>query len=446
MGNCYGKKSKKAKESLVPSLKKDFLTFVESSDTMQDHYTIIKKIGQGATSHVKLVECKYTNVQRAIKTLSISSERNLKKAQEEVRILKIIDHPALMRSVESFKDSTSIHIVSEYYSGQTLFDRLESSQKISEHEALTLMYYLLSGINYLHKHKIMHRDIKPENLMFESSDPDSMLRIIDFGTAKYRHKIAHKKKTGTILYMSPQVIDGKYTEKCDIWSLGIIFCIMLTGVHPFYCESEQDMMEKVRKLPVQFNVTKWDGISPQTKQIISKMLEKREENRASAEELLKNSCFNMKFVIQKREVQDISEKMKIFTVKNDIQMMLINIGIVRVLESKHLSKYFLYLDHDSDGCVDLSDLLTEKKNPKKHLITFSDFLIKITNWDELLNTQVLEGIFRQLDDDKDNLVSVQDFFKYYNQQETIHSMQSYAPINNSCPKVDFKEFSSSFKN
>lgn len=446
MGNCCGKNTKKAKESLLPSYKKDFLTFVESSDTMQDHYTIIKKIGEGATSHVKLVECKYTKVQRAIKTLSISTERNLKKAQEEVRILKIIDHPALMRSIESFKDNSSIHIVSEYYSGQTLFDRLENSRKISEYEALTLIYYILSGVNYLHKHKIMHRDIKPENLMFESSDPDSVLRIIDFGSAKFRHKIAHKKKTGTILYMSPQVIDGKYTEKCDIWSLGVIFCIMLTGVHPFYCDSEQDMMEKIRKLPVQFNGPKWDGVSPQTKQIISKMLEKQEGNRANAEELLKNSCFNMKFVIQKREVQDIYEKMKGFNVKSVIKKMIINIGIIRVLESRYLSKYFLYLDNDSDGYVDLKDLATEIKHPINQKISFSDFLIKNTKWDELLNAQVLEGIFKQLDEDKDNLISIHDFFKYYNQEEFVQSMKSYSPINNTSNKIDFQEFSSSLKN
>lgn len=443
MGNCCGKKPEKTKNSLPANRKRDFLTFVESSDTMQDHYTIIKKIGEGATSHVKLVQCKNTKVHRAIKTLSITTERNLKKAKEEVRILKIIDHPTLMRSIESFKDSTSIHIVSEYYSGQTLFDRLENQQKVSENEALTLMFYILSGINYLHKHRIMHRDIKPENLMFESNDSDSVLRIIDFGSAKFRIKPHHKTKTGTILYMSPEVIDGKYTEKCDIWSAGIIFCILLTGVHPFYCDSEQDMMEKIRKLPINFKGPKWDGISAKTKEIIAKMLEKQEANRASAEELLRNGCFNMKFMIQRSEIQNISEKIQEFTLKNEIQIMLINIGMIKVLESKYLSKFFLYLDHDSDGYVNLSEL-SDKSHQKKEMITFSDFLIRITKWDELLSAHILEGIFQHLDYDKDNLISIQDFLKYYNQQETLNSVQSYVS-SEIRPKIDFEEFSSSLK-
>jgi calcium-dependent protein kinase len=370
-----------------------------------------------------------------MKTISTNSERNLRKAKKEVEILQTIDHPTLIRSMESFSDGGSIHIVSEYYSGQALIDLINKEQKITEQRALRLMYYILSGLNYLHKHRIVHRDIKPENLIFESSDKDSILKIIDFGTAKFMHKKKCDKKKGTTFYMSPQVIDGAYTEKCDIWSAGIIFCILLTGVHPFYCDSEQDMMEKIRHQTIMFKGSAWDSVSPQTKKIISSMLEKKEKNRSSAYDLLQNKSFNMSFVMQASDIQSIFLKSSSFKLKSEPHRLLINIGIIKVLESINLGKIFLYLDQDSDGRINLKDLSPEY--PKDSYLTFSDFLIRNTPWDHLLTPSILEQIFDHLDNDNDNLISPQDIIRYFKSESSSQSSGKPTEM------ITFEDFSSS---
>jgi calcium-dependent protein kinase len=346
-----------------------------------------------------------------------------------------------MRSLESFQDQNSINIVSEYYSGQSLIDLINHETKVSEQRALRLMYYILSGINYLHKHKIMHRDIKPENIVFETNDPDSILKIIDFGTAKFLNKKKYKRKKGTTYYMSPQVFDADYTEKCDVWSAGIIFCILLTGVHPFYCESEQDMMEKIRNLPIQFKGNAWNSVSNQTKAIIASMLEKKEQNRASAEELLQNKSFNMSFVMQPGDIQSIYSVASKFQIKNEIHRLVINIGIIKVLDSCNLSKIFLYLDQDGDGKISLKDLNQAHDNTKLNVLTFSDFLIRATNWDLLLTESILKGMFIHLDLDKDKLITMQDISRYLKSDfQTSQPSSSFLTENQ---QITFEDFSSS---
>ena len=96
------------------------------------------------------------------------------------------------------------------------------------------MKCLLSAIVYCHKYNIVHRDLKPENLLYESSKKDANLKVIDWGTSKIADpNEVMKQKFGTPYYIAPEVLEGNYTEKCDIWSLGVILYIMLCGYPPF---------------------------------------------------------------------------------------------------------------------------------------------------------------------------------------------------------------------
>jgi len=96
------------------------------------------------------------------------------------------------------------------------------------------MKLLISAIVYCHKYNIAHRDLKPENLLFESNNKNSNLKVIDWGSAKkYNPKVPMKEQKGTPYYIAPEVLSGKYDQKCDIWSLGIITYIMLCGYPPF---------------------------------------------------------------------------------------------------------------------------------------------------------------------------------------------------------------------
>lgn len=96
------------------------------------------------------------------------------------------------------------------------------------------MKKVLTAINYCHSNKIVHRDLKPENIIFASKDPDSELKICDFGLSAIYGKSKLQERVGTPLYMAPEVINRNYSEKCDIWSIGVILFVLFSGEPPFF--------------------------------------------------------------------------------------------------------------------------------------------------------------------------------------------------------------------
>ena len=96
------------------------------------------------------------------------------------------------------------------------------------------MHQLLTAVVYCHSKKILHRDLKPENLLFESSDTNSQIKVVDFGTSQmFTSSMSAHYKYGTIYYIAPEVLLNNYNEKCDLWSCGVIMYTLLCGYPPF---------------------------------------------------------------------------------------------------------------------------------------------------------------------------------------------------------------------
>jgi len=149
------------------------------------------------------------------------------------------------------------------------------------------MYDILSALSHCHKAGIIHRDIKPENLLFETSDENSVLKIIDFGTSrKITEDIKCTELIGTPYYVAPEVLEGAYDEKCDLWSCGVILYIMLSGYPPFNGLNTGKIFKKIKHALYTFSSEEWQGISEDAKDLISKLLQKDPNQRLSAEEAL----------------------------------------------------------------------------------------------------------------------------------------------------------------
>jgi calcium-dependent protein kinase len=155
------------------------------------------------------------------------------------------------------------------------------------------MRQVVSAVLYCHLNGIVHRDIKSDNILFTGQDINSPVKLIDFGiSVKFEKDTKLKDKTGTVLYIAPEVISGSYDEKCDIWSCGVLLFIMLSGQPPFYGNSRKEIMEKIRKSKFQFKSKIWNVVSAEAKELITSMLIIDPLQRPSCREVLSHRWFN----------------------------------------------------------------------------------------------------------------------------------------------------------
>ena len=168
--------------------------------------------------------------------------------KDEVRILCTLDHPNIVKYYETFEDTNYLYLVMEYCPGGELLTHLTKQGKLKggggEQRVVEVMESLLKAIAHCHASNIVHRDIKPENVMVGE---DGEIKLIDFGLSQQtlsKHSKMHML-VGTPLYMSPQVIEGYYGRECDIWSLGVLMFLLLSGRLPFYSKKVDELFDKI---------------------------------------------------------------------------------------------------------------------------------------------------------------------------------------------------------
>lgn len=200
---------------------------------LEDHYEILDKLGTGAYGFVYKAIDRRTSQVRAIKTLEIpENKEKYNRVIEEVNILRSLDHPNILTIFEVIQENKKLHIVTELCTGGELFERIINSGHLSENLAARIMYDVMKAVMYCHNAGIVHRDLKPENLLFENKAPNALLKVIDFGTSKkLSPNTKLKSLMGTAYYIAPEVIDGRYDVKCDVWSCGVILYILLCKLY-----------------------------------------------------------------------------------------------------------------------------------------------------------------------------------------------------------------------
>jgi len=204
---------------------------------IQDYYEVHEDqvLGSGISGQVKLCAHKETGRQYALKVLSkkMLRDETLADLKAEINIMASLDHPNIVRIMEYFESKHRIYLILELLSGGELLDRLYEQKDFhySERTACRHVHTILNAINHCHRHNIVHRDLKLENFLFENYADNAQLKLIDFGLSQYfqPEQIMHKT-VGTPYYVAPEVMEGSYNAKCDIWSLGVITYMLLSGM------------------------------------------------------------------------------------------------------------------------------------------------------------------------------------------------------------------------
>jgi len=150
--------------------------------------------------------------------------------------------------------------------GGELFDRICEKESYSEKEAANTLKPVVDALKFIHSQGIAHRDIKPENLLYLDESDDSIVKLADFGMAKINDDKDKLMSTvcGTPAYLAPEVImNQKYGEACDIWSLGVVLYVMLCGYPPFDSENNEENMKNIKEGRYAFASPDWDNVSDQ---------------------------------------------------------------------------------------------------------------------------------------------------------------------------------------
>lgn len=278
----------KAKARIIPCKDlSDNTHFIEMD--ILEHYNVWSDIGKGSYAVVKLATHKQTLHKYAIKIYSKKSLEDpaiKKNVLREIKILKKIDHPNIVKFYEEINGKNNLYIVMEYVRGIALKNHLvtKSNKKLDEIEACEIFRQIISGLEYCHGKNITHRDIKLENVQL---DLDFNVKLIDFGFATC---FSNEKKSfifcGSPTYMAPEIINKQmfFGPPVDVWASGILLFALLTGGFPFQGFTEKRVFDRIRK--GKYDIP--DYISRPCSDLIRTILDPNPITRITTKDILKH--------------------------------------------------------------------------------------------------------------------------------------------------------------
>lgn len=340
--------------------------------------------------------------------------------------------------LEFYQNEKYFFIVTEFLEGGELFDRIMECQNFSEDMAVIIMEQILSAVVYLHKHGFIHRDLKPENIIFETKDPKSKIKVIDFGTSCHYEKGSKlKKKLGTPYYIAPEVLKRNYDEKCDVWSSGVIMYILLCGYPPFNGPNDKIIFQRVLEGKFAFPEEDWNTISKGAKDLIRRMLQYEPGKRISTQDCLSHQWLKEGLNKEgKVNTTKVLNNLKNFNAKFKLQkaIILFIISFFDLKEEKdELLKTFKALDLDHDGQLTTDELLhgyskmMGEEDAKKEVdrifaaidvnntgaIDFTEFLLATVNHKKLLSQERLTQVFKMFDTDNSGTISREEIKTFF---------------------------------
>lgn len=268
-------------------------------------YDVKALIGRGSFSRVVRVEHRSTRQPYAIKMIETRYREGREVCESELCVLRRVRHANIIQLMEVFETAERVYMVMELATGGELFDRVIARGSFTERDATRVLQMVLDGVKYLHTLGITHRDLKPENLLYYHPGADSKIIITDFGLASSRKKgdeCLMKTTCGTPEYIAPEILVRKpYTNAVDMWALGVISYILLSGTMPFEDDNRMRLYRQILKGKYSFSGEPWPSVSNLAKDFVERVLTVDPSERLTAGQALKHpwivsmaACSSMK--------------------------------------------------------------------------------------------------------------------------------------------------------
>nr|XP_045016942.1 death-associated protein kinase 2 isoform X1 [Jaculus jaculus] len=264
---------------------------------VEDFYDIGEELGSGQFAIVKKCREKSTGLEYAAKFIkkrqSRASRRGVcrEEIEREVSILRQVLHPNIITLHDVYENRTDVVLILELVSGGELFDFLAQKESLSEEEATSFIKQILDGVNYLHTKKIAHFDLKPENIMLlDKNIPIPHIKLIDFGLAhEIEDGVEFKNIFGTPEFVAPEIVNYEPLGlEADMWSIGVITYILLSGASPFLGDTKQETLANITAVSYDFDEEFFSQTSELAKDFIRKLLIKETRKRLTIQEALRH--------------------------------------------------------------------------------------------------------------------------------------------------------------
>ncbi|CAE7529378.1 CPK2 [Symbiodinium sp. CCMP2456] len=446
------------------------------SGDVRDIYKIeARKLGEGTYGSVSSAVHKQTGVVRAIKTMSKGQMKNVARFKQEVAIMKVMDHPNIIKLFETFEDRRHIYLVMELCSGGELFDRIIEAGHFRESDGAIVASHILHAIFYMHKMDVCHRDLKPENFLFLTKDSidKNILKLIDFGlSSPASDGKVMSTKAGTPYYVAPQVLQGKYDKSCDLWSCGVIMYTMLCGYPPFYGKTDHEVLHKVKSGNFTFDQKDWKNVSDDAKALIRMLIKFDPAERYTAEQALQHEwirCRAPRSTTASLQA-GIVDNLRAFQNQHKMKKAALQIIAGQLSEEKikALREIFVALDANGDGClaadelrdgmakaslgelmskVDLDAIIEGVDADGSGMIDYTEFLAATLDRKCYLQEDVCYNAFSVFDQDGDGQITLEELKTILdngNMDEALGSKTSEDILKavdaNGDGSIDFQEF------
>ncbi|KAI5084133.1 hypothetical protein GOP47_0000302 [Adiantum capillus-veneris] len=333
-------------------------------EDVKTRYNLGRELGRGQFGITYRCIDKVTGEVLACKSIlkaKLTTKEDKEDIRREVEIMyHLTGHDNIVELKGAYEDEQSVHLVMELCDGGELFDRIIAKGKYSEREAAALFRTIMGVVQTCHSLGVIHRDLKPENFLFLDKTEDSPLKTIDFGLSLFINQgDVLKDIVGSAYYVAPEVLRQHYGPEADVWSVGVILYILLSGVPPFWAETEQGIFNAILKGKFDLRSAPWPNISSGAKELIKNLLKQDPKERWTPTAVLNHPWVRVGGNASDRPLDSaVFARMKQFRAMNKLKRLALKViaGNLSKEEISGLSQMFKNMDTDGNGMISYEEL------------------------------------------------------------------------------------------
>ncbi|XP_023539042.1 calcium-dependent protein kinase 26-like [Cucurbita pepo subsp. pepo] len=356
-------KEKKTKKIVSAGLQVESVLQTKTGH-LREYYSLGRKLGHGQFGTTFLCVEKSTGKEYACKSIAKRKLATIEDVEDVRREIQIMHHligiPNVVSIKGAYEDAVSVHVVMELCEGGELFDRIVKLGHYTERQAADLARTIVGVIEACHSLGVMHRDLKPENFLFVDGREDSPLKAIDFGLSVFfKPGEVFRDVVGSPYYVAPDVLCKLYGPEADVWSAGVMLYILLSGVPPFWAETEQEIFDEVLHGDLDFTLDPWPSISDSAKDLVRRMLVRNPKERLSAHEVLCHPWLQVDGVAPDKPLDSaVLSRLKQFSAMNKLKKMALRVIAESLSEEEiaGLKEMFKMIDTDNSGQITAEEL------------------------------------------------------------------------------------------